>query len=185
MIKKLRPKKCRNCKEKFEPYTSLQVVCGVKCSIEYSKTQNEKKALKQARIQKKKGHEALMTHSDWKQKLQKIFNTFIRMRDINKGCVSCHTPLANRKFDAGHFYPTTYEAIRFEETNVHGQCVPCNRNKHGNLHEYKKHITNRISVEQLQWLEDNRHNRLKLTIPEIKEMIITYKKKIKELKQTY
>lgn len=107
------------------------------------------------------------------------------MRDINKGCISCHTPLTNRKFDAGHYYPTTYEAIRFEETNVHGQCVPCNRNKHGNLHEYKKNITNRISVDQLQWLEDNRHNRLKLTIPEIKEMILTYKEKIKQLKKTY
>lgn len=184
MIKKLRPKKCRNCKEKFEPYTSLQVVCGVKCSIEYSKTQNEKKALKKARIEKKQGHEALMTHSNWKQKFQTIFNTFIRLRDINKGCVSCHTPLTNRKFDAGHYYPTTYEAIRFEETNVHGQCVPCNRNKHGNLHEYKKHITNRISVEQLQWLEDNRHSRLKMTIPEIKEKIKIYKEKIKQLKKT-
>jgi|TARA_R110000744_G_scaffold97622_2_gene188629 hypothetical protein len=159
-------------------------VCGVKCSIEYSNTKKQEKAVKKARIEKKLGHEALMTHSDWKKKLQTIFNTFIRLRDINKGCVSCQTPLTNRKFDAGHYYPTTYEAIRFSELNVHGQCVTCNQYKHANLHEYKKNITNRISLEDLQWLEDNRHSKLKMTIPEIKDQISIYKDKVKEIKKT-
>ena len=62
----------------------------------------------------------------------------------------------------------------------HGQCVPCNRNKHGNLHEYRKGILNRITPDQLKWLDEHRHDKLRLTIPEIKKMIDEYKQKIKE-----
>lgn len=165
------------------PHTSLQVVCGVKCSIEYSNAKIKEKALKTARKDKKEGLENLMNHSQWKQKLQTYFNTFIRLRDIKKGCVSCETNLENRiKFDAGHYYPTTYEGIRFDERNVHGQCVSCNRDKHSNTHEYRKRIINRISPEDLKWLDENRHRKLDLITPEIKDLIEIYKQKIKTLK---
>ena len=180
---KRKKKKCKICKTEFYPHTSLQVVCSVKCSIEYTNTKIKQDAVKKARKRRKEGLEELMTKSDWKKKLQATFNTYIRLRDINKGCVSCETSLLNRKYDAGHFYPTTYEGLRFDERNVHGQCVPCNRNLHGNLHEYKKRITNRISKEDLKWLDNNRHKRLDMNITDIKEMLVFYKNKIKEIKK--
>lgn len=181
-MKKRKPKTCRNCKVEFMPHTSLQVVCGIKCSIEYSNTKIKEKALKTARKEKKQGLENLMTHSQWKQKLQTYFNTFIRLRDIKKGCVSCGTSLENRKFDAGHYYPTTYEGLRFDERNVHGQCVTCNQHKHSNTHEYRKRIINRISPEDLKWLDENRNRKLDLITPEVKDLIEVYKQKIKNLK---
>ena len=88
--------------------------------------------------------------------------------------------MQNRKFDAGHFYATTYEGIRFHEDNVHGQCVPCNRNKHGNIHEYRKRITERITQNQLDWLDQNRYLKLKLSKTELKQLEIIYKQKIKD-----
>jgi hypothetical protein len=178
-MKKLKPKKCRYCKLEFMPYKSTQVVCGIQCSIKYINAKTKEKALKDARKRKKEGLELLMTNSQWKQKFQVVFNKYIRIRDKYKGCVSCETSLINRKFDAGHYYPTTYEGIRFDERNVHGQCVPCNRDKHSNTHEYRKRITNRITPEDLKWLDENRHRKLKLSTPEIKELIEEYKKKIK------
>ncbi len=94
-------------------------------------------------------------------------------------------PLHNRKFDAGHFYPSTYEGLRFNELNVHGQCVPCNREKHGNLHEYRKRILMRISQEDLEWLDANRNLKLKLSKEELEDLFIHYTNKVKneQLKQ--
>lgn len=175
-------KKCVVCGTEFDQYNSLQKVCGINCSIKYSKKKNEIQRKKDERKRMDLMKEELMTTSDWKLKLQKTFNEFIRIRDKEKGCISCGTSLINRKFDAGHFYASTYEGLRYNELNVHGQCVPCNRNLHGNIHEYRKRITNRITPEQLKWLDDNRHAPLRLKVYEIKELITEYKQKIKQLK---
>jgi hypothetical protein len=51
---------------------------------------------------------------------------------------------------------------------------------HGNIHEYRKRITNRISKEELQWLDDNRHIKLKLNKVELEELYNYYKQKVKD-----
>ena len=178
-MKKPRPKKCKYCKNQFLPYTSLQQVCSIQCSIEYGNIKAKRKAKKEYLEKKRRWKEENMTRQDWIKELQRVFYQFIRLRDKNKGCVSCGATLVSRKYDAGHFYPTTYSGLRFNEKNVHGQCVPCNRYKHSNPHEYRKRITNRISKEDLQWLDDNRHRKLSLSITEIKELIKHYKLRVK------
>lgn len=175
----IKQKKCKYCKTEFTPFKTTQTVCSPKCAIDFTNAKIKKEAVKVARANKKKFYEENMTLSDWKKKVQSIFNKYIRLRDINKGCVSCGVSLVKRKFDAGHFYPTTYEGLRFNELNVHGQCVPCNRNKHGNIHEYRKRITNRISKEELEWLDENRHKALKLTKYELESLYEEYKLKVK------
>ena len=78
------------------------------------------------------------------------FNKFIRLRDQNKGCVSC----TGRSEEAGHFYSGGhYSALRFLESNVHCQCKRCNRHLHGNLNEYRRNIVTRIGVEGLKSLD--------------------------------
>tara|TARA_R100000951_G_scaffold116523_1_gene128775 strand:- start:3064 stop:3615 length:552 start_codon:yes stop_codon:yes gene_type:complete len=179
-MKPIKKKKCKTCGVLFTPFKTTQKVCSTKCAILYSNEQMKKQAQKIARAERKEYYAKNMTLSDWKKKVQTVFNKYIRLRDVNKGCVSCGTPLQNRKFDAGHYYPTTYEGIRFHEDNVHGQCVPCNREKHGNIHEYRKRITNRISNEELQWLDDNRYIKLKLSKSELEELYNKYKQKVKD-----
>jgi 5-methylcytosine-specific restriction endonuclease McrA len=70
------------------------------------------------------------------------FHEFIRERDKNRPCISCgrHVYL-----QAGHFFPAGhYSALRFNEDNVHGQCVQCNFHKHGNLTHYEINLRRRI-----------------------------------------
>ena len=138
-----------------------------------------KKIVKRANKEHKEAKKGLLTHKDYIQLLQKVVNTFVRMRDKDNGCISCDRPL-NTKFDAGHFYPTTYQFLRFHEDNINGQCVRCNRDLHGNQIEYMPRLINKIGVDKMQWLHAHRHDRLELSIPEIKEKIKEYKKKIKD-----
>lgn len=172
-------KKCKICNKEFEPYRSTQKVCSFECAIELSNSETQRNFKKKVAFERKKFNYENLTLSDWKKKVQTVFNKFIRLRDINKGCVSCGVSLQNRKFDAGHFYPSTYEGLRFNEFNVHGQCVPCNREKHGNIHEYRKRILTRITQEDLDWLDANRNIKLKLSKNELEDLFIHYTKKVK------
>ena len=173
----LKPKKCRVCKVKFTPYNSLQVVCSKKCAISYVEAQKAKKWKKE----KKKLKEGLMTHKDWVKIAQKSFNSYVRERDRGKLCISCNK-LLNAKFDAGHCFPAGhYPNIRFDEDNVHGQCVECNQHKHGNQAEYLLRLPARIGQEKVDELVKRKDESNKLSIPELQELVKEYKEKRKKL----
>jgi hypothetical protein len=84
------------------------------------------------------------------------------------------------KRDAGHFYSVgNYPSVRFDEDNVHSQCVHCNQFLGGNIHEYKRWLTLRIGQERIEALEKRAHESRKYSIPEVKEMIEKYKNLLK------
>lgn len=175
--KLIKDKECIECGKLFTPYLSTQKVCSNACAIEQAK----KKVWKEER---KKMIDKGRNRTDWLNLLQAVFNTYIRKRDKNLGCISCGVEKLSPgdKWDAGHFFPTTFSFLRFNEYNVHKQCSNnCNRYKRGNLHEYRINLIKKIGQERVDWLEANRHKELKLTLLEIKELINVYKKKIKEL----
>lgn len=173
-MSKLNKRKCKNCKEVFQKKQPLQFVCSPKCGIEYNRKDKDKKMIKQMK-------ENLLTHKDYIKMFQVVFNAYIRKRDADKPCISCGTT-ANVKYDAGHFYPTTYQYLRFNEDNVHKQCSNnCNLHKHGNFQEYAPRLEERIGFERVQKLHNDRHKRLELSIPELKELIKEYKLKTKQL----
>jgi hypothetical protein len=171
-------------RKRFDQIRGEQVCC-IECSLAVirSKTyarKHEKEIRLNNAIEKKKILEKLETHSDWLKKLQKVFNTYIRHRDKDKQCISCKTPLNGRKFDAGHCYSVgAYPNLRFNEDNVHGQCVHCNQHKHGNIHEYMSNLPIVIGDVAFEKLQEKRNDPLKITIPEIKELIEFYKQKVK------
>lgn len=177
-------KKCTICGIEFFPFKTTQRVCSVKCSIEFANQKIKSDAIKKAKNRSKELENEWQTKtlSEWKIDLEKVFNRMIRIRDENRGCVSCGCNLKGTKYDAGHFYAKTYGFLRFNESNVHGQCVQCNQHKGSNALEYRERITQRITIEQLKWLDDHRHEKWKPTIPEIKKMIEICKLKIKVLK---
>lgn len=179
----VRPKKCKNpdCGKMFTPKRStLEAACSLQCAIVVSRLRQEKKERQELR----KRREALKTHKDYVQDLQKVFNKYIRERDKNKGCISCSEPLWQKdKFDAGHFYSAgLYPNLRFHEDNVHGQCVHCNQHKHGNIVEYTVRLPYRIGDERFNNLRNMAQQSNKLSIPELKALIIKYKEKYKLLK---
>ena len=157
-------KKCKQCRRYFSPANSLQQVCSYQCALKFNSKKEVTKRVKDL----KKG---LQTKSDYLNTLQKIFNTFIRLRDKGKTCISCNKRLTE-KYDAGHFYAVkNYSFLRFNEDNVHGQCGACNQYLHGNLIEYSRKLKLRIGEKRFTELEENRHIELSLSIEEIKELI--------------
>jgi len=189
MAGKIRFRTCKvkSCGKKYEvnPKYPLFPCCSVNCAYEYQKVLRANKLAKENKEERKELFElkkSILTHKDWIKMYQTVFNTWIRLRDKDLQCISCDTPMINRKGDASHYYPTTYQFLRFNEDNVHLGCVTCNQYKHGNLQEYLPRIEKKIGVDKLQWLHAHRHDVLKISIPEIQEKIKYYKQLIKTLK---
>jgi hypothetical protein len=83
------------------------------------------------------------------KKAQTIFNTWIRKRDQDKGCISCGGPVQ----EAGHYYSAGHHGgLRFNEMNVHGQCTRCNCFLHGNLINYRASLISRIGQQNVDLL---------------------------------
>jgi hypothetical protein len=178
---KQKPKTCKICRTRFMPlYSSLQPVCtNVHCVLEYAKLNKHKKEKREIKAMR----ERTKSISSWRRDLQQVFNQYIRLRDANKGCISCGKPL-KEKYDAGHFYSVgSYPNLRFHESNCFGQCVECNQHKHGNLLEYRERILDRITYEQLEELLAKKDLPLRLSLPEIQEKIKEYKHKVKQFKK--
>lgn len=79
------------------------------------------------------------------------FHKYIRNRDRGKPCISCGR---HNRLQAGHFYSAGQNpSIRFNEDNVHGQCLQCNYFKHGSLINYTHNIIDRIGKERVDKLK--------------------------------
>lgn len=167
-------KKCKQCRAYFSPINSLQLVCSYKCALKFNSKREINKRVKALK-------KNIKTKSNYLNTLQVIFNTYIRLRDRGKVCISCNVKLT-AKYDAGHFYSVkNYSFLRFNEDNVHGQCSACNQHLHGNLIEYSRQLKLRIGEKRFIELEENRHKELSLSIEEIKGLISKYKMMIKEI----
>ena len=174
-------KKCKVCSNKFFPrFSTLQATCEQPaCIIAWSK----KLSAKEHRQWKRQAKARTMTKSDYIQICQRVFNTFIRMRDKDLPCISCSTR-AGVQYAAGHFYSVgSYPNLRFNEDNVHKQCNRyCNKELSGNLLAYREQLVNRIGITRLSQLDAIKHTPVHYTITEIKDLIALYKFKIKKLK---
>ena len=171
--------RCKNCRNKFEPVRFNQKFClkdeCLKAFVEDVKQKEWKKT-------KAKLKNDLKTTTDWLKEAQKVFNTFVRLRDRGKPCVSCGGSLGE-KYDAGHYFSMGgHKAVTFDEDNVHAQCVTCNRYKHGNLLEYQIGIEQRIGAAKLVELQGRAHLEKRWGVDELKEIIKIYKKKLSESK---
>jgi hypothetical protein len=174
----MKQKKCKECGSMFTPkITTTQQVCSWQCAILYTEAQKEKKWRKE----KARRKEELKTAGDVAKEAQVAFNKYIRERDRYKGCITCKKPLEH-KYDAGHYYSVgSSPELRFDEDNVHGQCVGCNQHLHGNLIEYTFALPERIGQERFEALKQRRNIPAKYSKPELKAIKEKYKIKAKAL----
>jgi len=171
----MKPKKCKVCNKAFEPRASTQVVCSWQCSIVHTSKEKDKRDRKEYREKK----EALKTRSEWLKEAQVIFNRFIRMRDAHLPCVSCGQHRIS--YDAGHYRSVGAAShLRYNEDNVHKQCVHCNQHKSGNAIDYRINLIKRIGLERVEKLESCNET-VKYTIEDAKEIKKLYNLKIKQL----
>jgi hypothetical protein len=179
---KIYKRKCKNptCKKVFEAIGANQIVCSFECSIVYSKLLTEKKRIKEAKEIRKEMKLKIMTHKDWFKLLQIAVNTFVRLRDKHKPCVSCGRTDVE-EFHAGHYISSTNSFLRFNELNIHKQCSYCNTHLRGNLIPYRQELIKRIGLNEVEKLESEVKKEYKISVPEIQELIKTFKEKIKLL----
>ena len=168
--KQLKIPKCKNCGEQFERIRTTQVACSPPCAMAISRRIGDKKTFLVLQSQRKEVREAkakLKTRKAWLKEAQAAFNAWIRHRDKELPCVSCGSH-DRKSWDAGHFRTTAAAPeLRFNELNVHRQCVQCNQHQHGNLLEFRIGLIKRIGVEKVEWLE-GKHDPAKHSIDDLK-----------------
>lgn len=168
--------RCKNCKEKFEPVRFNQKYCFKDECIRVFVEEAKSKAWKKT---KKNMQENLETIQDLVKATQIVFNKYIRLRDKDELCISCKQK--PKKSNAGHYYnANNHWNVRFNEDNVHLQCEHCNTFLSGNLINYRENLLKKIGEGKFQLLEAEANKTRKFTKEELKEIIETYKKKIKE-----
>ena len=169
--------RCKNCKEKFEPVRFNQKYCFNKMCVDAWVQEAKVKDWKKTKAKMKND---LLTIQDYIKLAQQTFNKYINLRDKKLPCISCGKPITGRVNASHYFNANNHWNVRFNEFNVHSSCITCNQYLSGNLIEYRKGLINKIGEEQLTLLEAEAKKTRKFTIDELKEIINTYKKKIKQ-----
>jgi len=182
--KKIYERRCLNCKNKFYPVSSTQVVCKHTCAIDYVKKQKEKQKAKNSRLEKQKLKNNLTGIPELKKLLESQINAICRLLDKDSGCVSCggHTTP-----QAGHYHSVQSNgSIRFNLFNVHLQDFNCNCAKGGNIHNYDLGLIKMYGKEYWEYVKFElplKYPILKLTKPELEEAIKNAKEVLKNLKK--
>lgn len=179
---KLTPKICKHCGKGYTPARAMQKACSLQCAQALGKAKtaaDQKKAdAKALRL----GRESLKTRSDHAKDTEKVVNAYVRLRDKDKPCISCQRHHQGQ-YHAGHFYSVgSHPELRYDaDHNIRKQCKPCNVDKHGNLHEFRKHLEEELGPEKMAWL-DGPHEMTNYTISDLKEIAAKFRKMTKELK---
>jgi len=147
--------KCKYHKEKFIPKYPFQKFClsddeCIKAFNEFVKAEKEKQRVKQSeafeKAKQEDDYEKKRTASLKNTKTQ--VHTYIRNRDKGKPCISCGTQW-NDTFQCGHHYKSeTFETLRFNLDNLHGQCRRCNLHLDGAFDNYALNLPKRIGKER-------------------------------------
>lgn len=183
--------RCKQCREKKSINKLMRVPVGVFCNSKCIKayaleTKNQSKLVSIGKKEvdkfftaKKRTHK-LNDKTLRRRKADEFFNRFIRLRDDKEPCISCQRHHAGQ-YHAGHYQPKGMNsALRYNELNVHKQCAPCNNHKSGNLTEYRINLINKIGLEAVEDLEQNRVP-TQYNCEQLKQIEDAYKEKCKEL----
>ncbi len=112
-------------------------------------------------------------------------HNYIRKRDQGKPCASCKESY-NSRHQAGHFYKAElFSSLKFNEDNIHGQCVGCNVHNEGNESQYRVNLPNIIGKEKYAKLNrlaaEEKIKNHKWDREKLKETRAYYLEKIKQL----
>jgi len=124
--------------------------------------------------------------NELKKQTQLLFNKYIRLRDQGLPCISSGIPYMS-DFDAGHCFSVgSYEGLRFDYDNCHGQSIGDNRFKEGNSVDYLINLPKRIGQKRFDELmeraKEYKMNGYKFSRVELLEIQKDIKQKTKELK---
>lgn len=160
-------RRCKSCKKKL-PIEEVMIVninafCNWECCLAYTKTDAARKRVeKMRRMERVEMKDKLKTLQHRLAAAQIAFNSYIRIRDKWKPCVSCGTPPTEHgrggSRDASHYLArgsTKGGSLRrFDPLNVHAACKKCNRFLSGNMVPYRVELIKRIGLERVEAIEN-------------------------------
>lgn len=188
---------CAVCEQPFFPPTSFIRHCSPKCGIKLLalKAKAERESTKARK-------EALKPRKDWMAEAKVAIQKARRLEELSKGrgCMSCLRTQQEVEqtdgwkpggaWDGGHFQSKgARPELALEPLNIWLQCKSCN----GGSGKYaRKAYTVNLAFEEnliaaegqalVDWLKGP-HDPKKYTIPDLKQIIATYRAKAKELEQ--
>ena len=178
-MKRVKPRRCKSCKESFLPLRPLQSVCSPKCAHDLTLA-NKAKLQKREDGERK---EALKTRTEYAKEAQQATNAYVRERDKDRPCISCGR-YHDGQWHAGHYISTgARPSLRYHaDTNIHRQCAPCNTHLSGNLINYRIRLVELLGQEIVEGLESD-HTIRKYTKDELIEIRDFYRAELKRLKR--
>jgi len=102
-----------------------------------------------------------------------VFSRWIRNRD-NAKCFTCGKVGTVETMQAGHYISRSVLSLRWDERNVHCQCMPCNIWKHGALDVYALNLQLKYGDGILKELARMKNTRIRFSSKELEEMIKKY-----------
>jgi len=180
-------RKCGGCGNRFRPegktFPGPVAWCGENCALIVARKRVPAVKASQERQERKEHKEAkqrIRTRSEWLKEAQNAVNAYVRERDKDLPCVSCGRHHQGQ-YHAGHYRSVgSAPELRFETSQIHKQCAPCNNHLSGNLIPYRAELLRRVGAETLAWIEGP-HEAKKYTIEDLKLIRDEYKAKRRQL----
>tara|TARA_B100000809_G_C15104432_1_gene518162 strand:+ start:1522 stop:2097 length:576 start_codon:yes stop_codon:yes gene_type:complete len=185
--------KCSYCKSKnpIVINTPIYSFCSYECASSLAKDKQIKtsnKKIKEAADKVKSFNKetrrlkaTIKPKSKWLSELQAVFNQYIRLRDVNDGCISCDKGADwQGQFHAGHYYSRGHSSsLRFNLWNCHKQCSVCNNHLSGNIGNYTPKLIDKIGQDRFNELLVHKSDARSYDVEWIKRAIKACKLKIK------
>lgn len=165
-------RRCTTCRQKVSTEKAiigaLKAFCSYECLSIYTKSERGQKAVQKAvqseyKTTRQVRKEKLKTRSDRIREAQTAFNRYVRLRDVNKPCISCGS-MPEQKVggtrDCGHYLSRgAHSQHRFRLDNVASQCVKCNRYLSGNVAHFRLGLIERWGEDRITLLECDNYPR--------------------------
>ena len=156
----LKERTCRYCKARFVPpsrHPGVRVCsggCGI-ALVEKMRAKIERANASAARAETRQALERIKPRAQWMKEAQTAVNRYVRLRDRDKGCISCDRPATwDGQWHASHFRSVgAASAVRFNLWNIHKACSVCNHHLSGNVAGYMPRLIEKVGPEKVEWLQ--------------------------------
>lgn len=177
--------KCKVCRQPYAKRSMTHKACGPDCAlilVERDKERNRKREEARVRKECREQKIALKPLQYWLKRAQLAVNNYVRTRDekAGYGCITCGSFDAS-EYHAGHWISVgASSATRFDEQNIHRQCIQCNVFGGGKAQDYEARLPSRIGQAEVDRLKHAARS-YKWTREECQEIEVKYKTKLKEV----
>jgi len=119
--------------------------------------------------------------------LDRIFSEYIRLEAADDNgfvsCITCGSIHHWKDIDCGHFIPRAREAVRYDSMNCKPQCKRCNRFRGGEHDIFRQELIENYGKETIEQMEYKAKIGGAYDAYQLREMIIEYRAKVKQLKK--